>query len=88
MRDETSDQTEAILNGLKRHAPRRIRRSGQGAAGNAGTVTIDGEQLRIPPCPHVETVTVRVPHPRYGDKVPHFETYTRKPGPHECVSIR
>lgn len=39
-------------------------------------------------CPHLETVHVRVPHPRYGDKVPHFETYQRRPGDHDCVSVR
>lgn len=82
--DEVSEQTEAIITGPKRL---RMTRSGRGAAGKAATATVDGKRTAIPACPHLETRTVQVPHPKYGDKVPCFETYHVRPGPHECLSV-
>jgi hypothetical protein len=39
-------------------------------------------------CPHVVTRWVQVPHPRYGDRMPHFQSYLARPGEHVCVSVR
>lgn len=39
-------------------------------------------------CPHAIVLHRQVPHPRYGDRVPHFISWTAPMGdrPHECVA--
>lgn len=89
IQDETSAQTDEILNRPKLMPGRlRMRRSGQGPAGKATTARIEGKEVAIPACPHLETVHVRAPHPKYGDKVPYYETYQRRPEAHVCLSVR
>lgn len=89
IRDETSAQTDEIINRPKLMPGRlRMRRSGRGPAGQATTARIEGKQVAVPACPHLELVRRQVPHPRYGDRVAHFETYTRRPGAHECLTVR
>lgn len=89
VQDETSAQTNEIINRPKLMPGRlRMRRSGRGPAGQATTARIEGKQVAVPACPHLELVRRQVPHPRYGDRVPYFETYTRRPGAHECLTVR